>query len=389
MTAAPLLLDLTRLLQRSSLGRPSGVDRVEFAYAEHLHHRAADRLTFVAVDKLGRLLFLPHALTIGFLRDTAAAWQCGAPSAGHLATRADRLLQHASLVRPHGGGARPFYLIIAHQHLHKRARLDRVLTATNGRLVTFIHDLIPIQFPEYARPGHAERHTARIETATGLADAIIVNSAATGAALAPYLAASGRKPEVVVAHLGTSRLPARAGRGGAPGVPFFVCISTIEPRKNHLTLLHVWRRLAERHGDRTPRLVLVGRRGWENENVVDLLERSPLIRRFVTENPATTDAELADLLGGCRALLFPSFAEGFGMPVAEALAAGTPVICSDLPVLREVAGDAPTYLDPIDGTAWLDAVEAAMRSPRPVFECPRAVTWEDHFDAVMPYLEAG
>ncbi|WP_163778702.1 glycosyltransferase family 4 protein, partial [Proteus mirabilis] len=68
-----------------------------------------------------------------------------------------------------------------------------------------------------------------------------------------------------------------------PDRPTFVACGTIEPRKNHLLLLHLWRALAERLGAATPRLVLVGRRGWEAENIVDMLERCPAIREHVVE----------------------------------------------------------------------------------------------------------
>jgi glycosyltransferase involved in cell wall biosynthesis len=85
----------------------------------------------------------------------------------------------------------------------------------------------------------------------------------------------------------------------------------------------------------------------------------------------------------------PSFAEGFGLPVPEALSAGTPVICSDLPALREVCGDIPEYLDPLDGLGWrraiLDYTQAA--SPRRAAQCQRlgawsAPRWDTHFNQV-------
>lgn len=94
-------------------------------------------------------------------------------------------------------------------------------------------------------------------------------------------------------------------------------------------------------------------------------------------------------------MLFPSFAEGYGLPVAEALACGVPVICSDLPALREVGGDVPEYLDPIDGIAWMAAIEAYIADPSPrraaqmqrlrAWQCP---TWPDHFAGVLDLLDA-
>ena len=95
-----------------------------------------------------------------------------------------------------------------------------------------------------------------------------------------------------------------------------------------------------------------------------------------------------------RALLLPSFAEGYGMPVAEALSVGTPVICSDLPALREAGGDAPDFLDPLDGPGWRAAIldhhqGGAMRAAQlrrvPTWRSP---TWEDHIEIVCNAIEA-
>jgi glycosyltransferase involved in cell wall biosynthesis len=141
----------------------------------------------------------------------------------------------------------------------------------------------------------------------------------------------------------------------APAPPYFVAVGTLEPRKNHLMLLHVWREMAETLGPATPRLVLVGARGWDCENVLDLLERCDRLRTSVAWVDHLATPALRDLLEGATALLMPSFAEGFGLPVVEALAAGTPVLASDIPVFRGLAMPGVALLDPLDGLAWLQA----------------------------------
>jgi Glycosyl transferases group 1 len=153
--------------------------------------------------------------------------------------------------------------------------------------------------------------------------------------------------------------------------PYFLCVGTIEPRKNHLMLLHLWRRFIALHGDATPRLILVGRRGWENENVLDLLDRCPSLKGHVIELGTVPDTRLAVLLRGARAPLMSSFAEGFGLPVAEALAHGVPVLYSGLPALREAGQAVPEYLDPLDSHAWHDAIlhYAADTAPRRAAQC--------------------
>jgi len=146
-------------------------------------------------------------------------------------------------------------------------------------------------------------------------------------------------------------------------------------------------------GDATPLLVIVGQRGWEAELAQAMVDRDPLIHAHVAEHGRADDATLAALIAGARALLMPSFAEGFGLPVVEALQLSTPVIASDLPVFQEIAGTIPTLLDPTDGPGWLAAVQAFCHdSPertRQLAAMPgyRAPTWDDHFGQVETWLK--
>jgi glycosyltransferase involved in cell wall biosynthesis len=170
-------------------------------------------------------------------------------------------------------------------------------------------------------------------------------------------------------------------------------LGTIEPRKNHLLLLHVWRQLVEELGASAPHLVIVGQRGWECEQVVDLLDRCVALEEHVTELKRCTDGELATWLGHAQALLFPSFIEGYGIPLVEALACGLPVIASDLPVFREIAGGIPDYLDPLDGPAWRRAIidYAYSENPRRAEQMRRLSgftppAWGGHFAVVEALL---
>jgi glycosyltransferase involved in cell wall biosynthesis len=101
------------------------------------------------------------------------------------------------------------------------------------------------------------------------------------------------------------------------------------------------------------------------------------------------------MVAGARAVLLPSFAEGFGMPVAEALVAGVPVIVSDIDALREVGGDAPDYIDPLDGLGWRAAIEDYCRpdSARRAAQVRRIAdwrpcTWDRHIDIVLELIDA-
>ena len=147
-------------------------------------------------------------------------------------------------------------------------------------------------------------------------------------------------------------------------------------------------------GAAAPRLVVIGQRGWECENVVDMLDRCEPLRGVVIEHSGCSDEELVTYLHHAQALLFPSFAEGYGMPLVEALSLGVPVIASDLPVFEEIAGDVPEYIDPLDGRRWREVIEAysypgsaprlAQRGRIERFEVPG---WESHFAKVDAFIE--
>src|SRR5207302_7680352 len=136
--------------------------------------------------------------------------------------------QHALRGQARSETGRVVYILVSHHHLEKRRAIARLKRQTRACFVCLIHDLIPIEFPEYALPGQNDKHRNRIETAAALADAVIVNSTVTREGFAPYLARAGRAPPVVVAPFGvdvTAGMPA-----DPPQVkpPYFVCVGTIE-----------------------------------------------------------------------------------------------------------------------------------------------------------------
>lgn len=391
-----IILDLSRLLSRVLHPAPTGVDRVEMAYARGLLDRIPNRLTFAAWHPFGPYGHLPADDVRAFLDHTAARWEHAGVHETPTQTRRDAARWLWRLrPRPVRQSEGPRVILhISPSRLDQEAQIARRLKRERARLICMVHDLIPITHPEYARPGGSARHHARMLTIARHASGIITNSRATRASLmARYAETIGHRP-VRSIPLAPSAMPAEV-RNDRTARPYFVALGTIEPRKNHLLLLSVWRSLVERLGpDHTPHLLLVGRRGWENENVIDLLERCEALHGVVIERSRLPDAELRHLIGGARALLMPSFAEGFGLPVAEALAAGVPVIASDLPAHREAGGAVPDYLDPLDGAAWRTAIigYASDLDTRRREQLARMADWAPmrwgaHLDAALDLAE--
>lgn len=138
--------------------------------------------------------------------------------------------------------------------------------------------------------------------------------------------------------------------------PYVLAVGTVEPRKNLLTLIGAYGALPAAFTRRHP-LVIAGAGGWKDSAI--RAAAAPLTGegalRFLGYVP---DDELPWLYAGATMLLFPSLYEGFGIPVIEAMACGTPVVVSDIAVLREVAGDAATFVPATDVQRWSETILA-------------------------------
>lgn len=140
--------------------------------------------------------------------------------------------------------------------------------------------------------------------------------------------------------------------------PLALFVGTIEPRKNLAVVLEAWRRLAERGSD-PPLLVICGRYGWKSETDRSEVEEAEA-RGWARHLGYVEDRVLAGLYRRATLVVFPSLYEGFGLPVLEAMRSGTPVVASDIPVLREVGGEAVLYAPPLDADAWVERVERVL-----------------------------
>lgn len=222
----------------------------------------------------------------------------------------------------------------------------RAAQSAGARVLVQVYDLIPLRHPEYGAPLLTWSFSRWLGKMVPIADAIVCNSAATVEDLRAY--AQERRwplPPVGYFRLGSDipvrkdALPVRPELQAmtASGAPCFAAVGSIEARKNYPLLLAAFERLwAEGHD---LRLVLVGRHGGGCDDLVAAMQSHPEKgRRFLPLFDAS-DAEVDHVYSACRALVFPSLAEGFGLPLVEARTRGALVIASDLPVFRELADE--------------------------------------------------
>jgi glycosyltransferase involved in cell wall biosynthesis len=238
-----------------------------------------------------------------------------------------------------------------------------------GALVATVHDLGYRIVPWAIRQETLANLEAELDATWWRARRIITDSRAVADEMAveELVAPTDAGVKVRVIPLGPG-LPLGGPDAGLPeGVPagYALSVGTLEPRKNLETLLRAWRHLRRRRrgrGEATPPLVLCGGYGWKAEGLrreVEAARAEGWLHHF----GYVSEEELAAFYRHARLFVFPSRYEGFGLPLLEAMSAGVPAVASDLPVLRELAGDAALYAPPRNEEAWAERVDGLLDDP--------------------------
>jgi len=240
--------------------------------------------------------------------------------------------------------------------------------AFNGPTVITLHDLTHLHYPETQPPARLREIERRLTDGVQRARLILTDS--------QYVADEAQAcfglpaERFVVAPLGVAaRFRPRAPEAinqvlkahGVEVQEYFLCVGTLEPRKNLTLALRAHARLPETVRQRFP-LLIAGMAGWQRDQFNDEL-RASLAAGQVCLLGYLPDEDLAQLLAGARALVFPSLYEGFGLPVLEAMASGTPVILTRHSAMPEVAADAGNYIEPDDPDTLRDAMNRLIDDP--------------------------
>lgn len=347
-----MIIDITRLIGRTLKGyQPTGIDRVCIEYLSYFRG-----ITKVSIYLFNKLWVVNEKFSTLLIDKIVAIDAEGLKKILFLAL--------FNLTKPE---KKELFFNLSHSGGLNHSKYVKTLRKYDLKNIFMVHDLIPIEHPELAKPEERQKHKQRIENILLLHDLILTNSEQTRQKLIDYANTDLKIPidteKIVVNYLGLS-----SELINVPETDFsllkekygfkeqyFVVLSTIEPRKNHLILFYAWKTLYALLKEKTPQLVLIGRRGWENEQVVDFIERSN-ISPFVKEINSCSDPELKTILKNSQALLMPSIDEGFGLPVLEAIMLDIPVVCSNIATFVELFKDIPFYCSWNDASDWVDTV---------------------------------
>jgi glycosyltransferase involved in cell wall biosynthesis len=226
----------------------------------------------------------------------------------------------------------------------------------------WIHDIIPITDPEYFKAGDIKGFVKGIVEALTFADFVLTSSAYNKASLATYLAGRNLKPlpvhVVPLAHELSKSVTTQSEISdvvaGLSNAEYVLCVGTIEVRKNPTYLFNIWKLMVQSARVNVPTLVFAGRKGWLVRDFIEQLASCNYLGGRIIVLHNVTDTELDQLYRNCLLTMFPSFAEGWGLPVGESLSYGKISICAAAGGIPEVGGALADYVDPYNARDGLD-----------------------------------
>lgn len=385
-----ILFDCTRIILKINSANPSGIERTEIEYLRYILTNCDDFIVigvYEAVNKangLNYLIRISNELLSKMMNLCYARWVGGDVDIDPSIINIDEIILNISNS-------------IKSVKLKKNTRIDdnifnsinensatyincSYLTIPNGalhveqisklKIPTFyiIYDLIPVEFPEYMW------NTVTTTNHLKILENIVLN----GARLIAISNFVKNQVEDVLGSMNLKHFPIQVVECGiSKGFidkkvninSYFpenklTIFCTIEPRKNHILLLNIWRHLINCDFKAIPKLSIIGRRGWNNEDVFRFIDQSPALKGYVTEFNNMNDSDMISEIITSKATVFPSFSEGWGLPIVESLSLGVPVICSDIQVHRECSQGLAEFINPLDGIGWINKISEIGNSSR-------------------------
>lgn len=249
----------------------------------------------------------------------------------------------------------------AHRHVQR-----------GGDMVQLVYDLIPHVCPKFFTSGMVDVYRAWLNEMVKMSPRVICISEWTARDLRQYIGESAarwdirsiplaheldgfeRNVEIVLSAVDSTKLPK---------LPYVLCVGTLEVRKNGVSLLRAWSRLLADVGEAVPTLVFAGKHGWLIEEFESLLKSEPMLAKKVQIVDSPSDRQLAWLYQHCMFTIYPSYYEGWGLPVGESAWFGKYCIASHASSIPEVCGELIDYVDPNDPDEIAQKVLSVLNDP--------------------------
>lgn len=386
---------------------PTGIQRVALAILAEVRALGGDRIGLCRLSRhSGHLVAISEATLLAQcaaapLHRASVPWRMLRFLARHPARRLRDHLRGAADERALAARIAPGDVVVCLGLPWKNPDYGRRMAAAKRRygvrFALMIYDVLPLSDPRFFTPPFIASFVRWFDAVIPVCDTVLVASRHVAAAVRSACAARGIAPPVIaVVPFGAGFAVPAVEISPPPRVPepFVLYVSTLGGRKNHALLLRVWRRLIDKHGaENMPALVFVGTGGGRPETERGIAAAG--LRGKVMVAATVDDAALGEMYRRCLFTVYPSFTEGWGLPIAESLMHGKFCVASHGGPLTEVAGDLIDYFDPADDDDATAKIERALfdpayrdaRTSRTV-AAYRAPRWRDCADAVLRAVEA-
>jgi len=261
--------------------------------------------------------------------------------------------------------------------------------ARGARVLGMIHDTLPLDHPEWFRSELPPLFRRHMDQLVQRSDRLFTPSSAVRERLLRHIEAPYAPVIHILPHGSDFLHPDAAGRPAtnlplpAQGdAPYFLALGTLEPRKNHHRILDAFERIWDQGSPQS--LVISGRAGWKVDDLLHRLRTHPQRDKRLIITHELSDPELMHAIKQSKGLIYLSSNEGFGLPILEAAALGTPVIASDIPIHRETGGAWPYYIPVNDSRALSDLLLRDNLAPR---QEPPQRTWRDVAEKLIQAIQ--
>jgi glycosyltransferase involved in cell wall biosynthesis len=359
---AGIVLDVSDLLKylRVNVGM-TGIQRVQMSVISSiLKSFAARDIRFGFCGKTAGQIF---TIAEGRIFDLIDEVNHPAVSRDNLDLRLRAVRADATPTKFHNGDV--FMLLGAFWIFRTYAQTISILRRQGVKVGVYVYDLIPLTHPHYFAIPLRLSYRAQFAKVMKVVDFACTISEFVAGDLRMALANNLQRSIPVAAVPLAQDMPKQATpvdeafREQTPH-EFVLCVCTLEVRKNHLLLLDIWSNLYRKYGNEIPSLILVGKWGWKIKPFRNRLQKSKNVDGKIIVLGSLSEARLAHLYQNCLFTIFPSFVEGWGLPVGESLSFGRPCIASNTSAIPEVGGDLVRYIDPYDAEAAQVIIEQTL-----------------------------